>query len=138
MKVMFVTTWFPTAVAPTRGSFVVRDTLAIARHQQVRLVHLVPPADDDGTRRLVHEGIEVLRIPMDPRRPDQVLQAARHLRRALQGVDVVHSMAFSSLLPLALRRPPAPWIHTEHWSALTTPATLRSEEHTSELQSRGQ
>src|SRR5690625_7934480 len=61
---------------------------------------------------------------MDPRRPDQVLQAARHLRRALQGVDVVHSMAFSSLLPLALRRPPAPWIHTEHWSALTTPATL--------------
>src|SRR5699024_6681236 len=29
-----------------------------------------------------------------------------------------------SLLPLALRRPPAPWIHTEHWSALTTPATL--------------
>jgi|GEM_PF-156221 len=124
MKVTVVTTWFPTAVAPTRGSFVVRDTLAIARHQQVRLVHLVPPADDDGTRRLVHEGIEVLRIPMDPRRPDQVLQAARHLRRALQGVDVVHSMAFSSLLPLALRRPPAPWIHTEHWSALTTPATL--------------
>src|SRR5690625_4094926 len=124
MKVTVVTTWFPTAGAPTRGSFVVRDTLAIARHQQVRLVHLVPPADDDGTRRLVHEGIEVLRIPMDPRRPDQVLQAARHLRRALQGVDVVHSMAFSSLLPLALRRPPAPWIHTEHWSALTTPATL--------------
>src|SRR5699024_8542347 len=63
MKVTVVTTWFPTAVAPTRGSFVVRDTLAIARHQQVRLVHLVPPADDDGTRRLVHEGIEVLRIP---------------------------------------------------------------------------
>src|SRR5690625_4644106 len=124
MKVTVVTIWCPTAVAPTRGSFVVGDTLAIARHQQVRLVHLVPPADDDGTRRLVHEGIEVLRIPMDPRRPDQVLQAARHLRRALQGVDVVHSMAFSSLLPLALRRPPAPWIHTEHWSALTTPATL--------------
>src|SRR5699024_6130754 len=122
MKVTVVTTWFPTAVAPTRGSFVVRDTLAIARHQQVRLVHLVPPADDDGTRRLVHEGIEVLRIPMDPRRPDQVLQAARHLRRALQGVGVVHSMALSSLLPLA--PPPAPSAHPAPGAALPPPATL--------------
>lgn len=124
MKVTVVTTWFPTTVAPSRGSFVVRDTLSIARHNDVRLVHLVPPADDDGTRRLTHEGIDVLRIPMDPRRPGQVLKASRQLRRALRGADVVHSMAFSSLLPLALRRPAAPWLHTEHWSALTTPATL--------------
>lgn len=124
MKVTVVTTWFPTTLAPSRGSFVVRDTLSIARHHDVRLVHLVPPADDDDTRRLLHAGIDVLRIPMDPRRPSQVLRAARQLRHALHGADVVHSMAFSSLLPLALRRPAAPWIHTEHWSALTTPATL--------------
>lgn len=124
MRITVVTTWFPTTVAPSRGSFVVRDVQAIARHAEVRLVHLVPPADDDGTRRLVHEGIEVLRIPMDPKRPDQVLAAARALRRAYTGADLVHSMAFSSLLPLALRRPTVPWLHTEHWSALTTPATL--------------
>lgn len=124
MKVTVVTTWFPTGVAPSRGSFVLRDTLAIAAHADVRLVHLVPPADDDGTRRLVRSGIDVLRIPMDPRRPDQVLQAARTLRVALRGADVVHSMAFSTLLPLTLRRPPVPWVHTEHWSALTTPETL--------------
>lgn len=124
MKVTVVTTWFPTTVAPSRGSFVVRDALSIARHHEVRLVHLVPPADDDGTRRVLHAGMDVLRIPMDPRRPGQILQASRQLRSALRGSDVVHSMAFSSLLPLALRRPAAPWIHTEHWSALTTPATL--------------
>ncbi|RRR21084.1 glycosyltransferase [Brachybacterium saurashtrense] len=124
MRVTAVTTWFPTQAAPSRGAFVVRDLQAIAAHAEVRLVHLVPPADDDGTRRLVHEGLEVLRIPMDPRRPDQVLRASRALARAMRGADLVHSMAFSSLLPLALRRPDVPWLHTEHWSALTTPSTL--------------
>jgi glycosyltransferase involved in cell wall biosynthesis len=124
MRATLLTTWFPTRTAPSRGSFVVRDARAIAEHAQVRLVHLVPPADDDGTRRLEHEGLDVLRIPMDPRRPDQVLAAARALGPATAGADVVHSMAFSTLLPLALRRPRAPWLHTEHWSALTTPETL--------------
>lgn len=124
MRITVITTWFPTDVAPSRGSFVVRDTLAIARHAEVRLVHLVPPADDDGSRRLVHEGIDVLRIPMDPKRPDHIVRAARALKDAVRGADAVHSMAFSSLLPLALRRPDVPWIHTEHWSALTTPSTL--------------
>ena len=95
MRVVAVTTWFPTEVAPSRGSFVVRDLHAIARHAEVSLVHLVPPADDDGSRRLVHEGIDVLRIPMDPKRPDQVLAASRALSRALRGADLVHSMAFS-------------------------------------------
>lgn len=124
MRVTVVTTWFPTAEAPSRGAFVVRDALAIARHAEVRVVHLVPPADDDGSRRLVHEGLDVLRIPMDPRRPDQILRASNALVAAVDGSDVVHSMAFSALLPLVLRRPRQPWIHTEHWSALTTPATL--------------
>lgn len=122
--VTVVTTWFPTQHAPSRGSFVVRDCLAIAEHAEVRVVHLVPAADDDGTRRLTHEGLEVLRIPMTTRRPDHILRVAAQLPAALAGSDVVHSMAFSSLLPLALRRPRMPWIHTEHWSALTTPTTL--------------
>lgn len=124
MRVTVVTTWFPTLLAPSRGSFVVRDALAIARHAEVRVVHLVPPADDDGSRRLSHEGLDVLRIPMDPRNPAQILRAARALVPATAGSDLVHSMAFSSLLPLSVRRPRMPWIHTEHWSALTTPSTL--------------
>ncbi|MDO5663099.1 MAG: hypothetical protein Q4G40_10415, partial [Brachybacterium sp.] len=69
MRITAVSTWFPTAEAPSRGSFVLRDLHAIAQHHEVRLVHLVPEQDDDGTRRQVIEGVEVLRIPMTPRRP---------------------------------------------------------------------
>lgn len=127
MLVTAVTTWFPTAVAPSRGSFVVRDVQAIAQgpgRPTVRVVHLVPPQDDDGTRTLVHDGIEVLRIPMAPSRPASVLAAARALQPSLAEADLVHSMAISALLPFTLHRPRAPWVHTEHWSALSTPASL--------------
>ena len=123
-NVVAVSTWFPTSRSPSRGAFVVRDVQAIAQHADIRLVHLVPPHDDDGTRHTVHEGIDVLRIPMDPKRPDSLVRAARALARAVRGADLVHTMAISSLLPFAVLRPDAPWVHTEHWSGLTTPATL--------------
>lgn len=119
-----VSTWFPTESSPSRGAFVVRDLAAISRHALVRLVHLVPPQDDDGTRRLRHGELEVLRIPMDPRSPLSVAHAARVLPAALRDSDIVHTMAISSLLPFGLRRPRAAWVHTEHWSGLTTPSTL--------------
>ncbi|MEE1649573.1 glycosyltransferase [Brachybacterium sp. J144] len=129
MRITAVSAWFPTAAAPSRGSFVLRDLLAIARHHEVRLVHLVPPQDADGTVREVVEGLEVLRVPMSPRRPAEVLSAARALGPALAGADVVHTMAFPSLLPFSVPGlSPVPqdaaWVHTEHWSALSTPASL--------------
>lgn len=124
MRITAVTTWFPTAKAPSRGSFVVRDLHAIRRVHAARVVHLVAPGDDDGTRRSRHEGIEVLRIPMNPTDPLSIARAAHALPRALRGAQIVHSMAFSSLEALALARPRVPWVHTEHWSALTNPDTL--------------
>lgn len=129
MTVAAVTPWFPTVRAPSRGAFVVRDLAAIAGHGDVRLIHLVPPQDDDGIRRLRHPlpgggDVEVVRVPMSPRSPASVLAAARALPALLEGADVVHTMALPALLPFALRRPAAPWVHTEHWSALTTPETL--------------
>lgn len=124
MRITAVTTWYPTTRAPARGSFVVRDLAAIATLHEVRVVHLVPPGDDDATRRLRHEGVEVLRIPMRPADPVSVARAARALGPALKDAQIVHSMAFSALEPLALSRPRVPWVHTEHWSALTTPGTL--------------
>lgn len=128
-SVTAVTPWFPTERAPSRGAFVVRDLAAIARHGEVRLIHLVPPHDDDGTRLLRHPlpgggEVEVVRVPMSPRSPASVLAAARALPALLEGADVVHTMALPALLPFALRRPVVPWVHTEHWSALTTPETL--------------
>ncbi|MCT1431766.1 glycosyltransferase family 4 protein, partial [Brachybacterium muris] len=125
MRITSVTTWFPTATASSRGSFVVRDLQAIQEHHDVRVVHLVPPQDDDGSRRTVIAGIDTLRIPMNPRDPRSVLRASRHLRAALHDAELVHSMAFSALLPfLTGIDPDVPWVHTEHWSAITTPATL--------------
>lgn len=129
MRITAVSAWFPTEAAPSRGSFVLRDALAIARHHDVRVVHLVPPQDDDGITRTQAQGLDVLRIPMAPSSPRDVVRAARALRSALQGADVVHTMAFPTLLPFSvpgLRPVPcgAAWVHTEHWSALSTPGSL--------------
>ncbi|QDB78460.1 glycosyltransferase family 4 protein [Georgenia wutianyii] len=125
MRVVAVSTWFPTSVAPSSGAFVVKDALAIASlGHDVRVVHLVPPHQDDGTRSLVHEGLPVRRVPMGTTNPLDVVRAARALTPLLAGGDLVHSMAISSLLPLSLHRPAAPWVHTEHWSGLTSPQNL--------------
>ncbi|WP_136313941.1 glycosyltransferase [Actinomyces procaprae] len=128
MRVLAVTTWFPTAVAPSRGSFVVNNLHAIGRAHELRVIHLVSPGDDDGTRQQVHEGIRVRRVPMNPQSPAEVARAARAVSAALRSdsftPQILHTMAASALEPAALLRPQLPWIHTEHWSALTAPETL--------------
>ncbi len=129
MRVTVVTTWLPTDRAPGSGSFVLRDSAAIRdAGQDVRIIHLVPPRHDDGARHRIMEGMRVLSIPMTPASPLSVAAAARRLRPALDGADVLHSMAMSSLLPLTAldhaRALTLPWVHTEHWSGLTNPDTL--------------
>ncbi|MCL6424236.1 glycosyltransferase [Brachybacterium sp. JHP9] len=147
MLVTIVTTWFPTAARPAVGPFVLRDARAIAATSgsRVRVVHLIPPSDlaaDGGAARIAvpvraqsalpaaREGtgadegsIEVLRIPFAPQDPRTWAGARAPLAAALRGSDAVHSMAISSLLALRMVQVPAPWVHTEHWSALTTPAS---------------
>ncbi|WP_181009898.1 glycosyltransferase [Ornithinimicrobium sufpigmenti] len=63
---------------------------------------------------------------MSTTRPDHVLAARRALRPLVESADLLHTMAFSSLLPLAGMRGriPVPWVHTDHWSGLTTPESL--------------
>ncbi|MDO5079966.1 glycosyltransferase [Buchananella hordeovulneris] len=125
MRIICVTTWFPTETKPGLGAFTVRDLQAIAAQgHEVRVVHLVSPGVDDGSRELHHAGFPVRRIPMQPTNPLSILRAGRQLRRYLRGADVVHTMAISSLLPFVFTRPRLPWVHTEHWSGLTTPGTL--------------
>lgn len=127
MRVVAVTTWFPTELAPTTGTFTVADARAIQARQDVsdvRVIHLVPPHQDDGVRHLTYAGLEVTRIPMSTRSPVQILRAGRQLKAAVAGADVVHTMAFPTLLAMAWWRPRGIWVHTEHWSGLTTPGTL--------------
>jgi glycosyltransferase involved in cell wall biosynthesis len=138
MRVLAVTTWFPTPGHPSVGAFVVRDLAAIASTgHDVAVVHLCPPqqwADGgqpqgapSGEQVVTGEqvaGFPVTRVLMPTTDPRRIAAAGRWLRRAAEGADLVHTMAFSALLPMAWWRPAAPWVHTEHWSGLTAPDTL--------------
>jgi glycosyltransferase involved in cell wall biosynthesis len=132
MRVLAVTTWLPTRSHPSTGAFVVKDVRAVAEQgHDVALVHLAPPGQldpgvleadsvlgDHGAR------VPITRIPMSTTDPRQVHAAGQRLRSMAEGADLVHTMAFSTLLPTAWWRPAAPWVHTEHWSGLTAPHTL--------------
>lgn len=133
MRVLVVTTWFPTAASPATGVFVARDVAAIARRHEVQVLHLVAPrllGDEDGAAGADAAdgpgatGYAVERLAMDPRRPDHVRRARRRVQALAREADVVHTMAVSALLPMTGRRPDVPWVHTEHWSGLLAPATL--------------
>ncbi|MFK5689461.1 glycosyltransferase [Ornithinimicrobium sp. LYQ92] len=129
MRVLVVTTWFPTPSSPATGIFVARDVAAVAARHEVVVLHLVAPslAEPEAAGADLPPGpggAVVERLVMDPRRPDQVLRAARRAAELAAGADVVHTMAISALLPFAVRRPRRPWVHTEHWSGLGAPETL--------------
>ena len=131
MRVLAVTTWLSTPSHPAMGSFVIKDARAIASlGHQVVVAHLVPPHQQDETeplpRRDAVGGLRVLRIPMSTTSPGQILAARRALRPLIGRAELLHTMAFSSLLPLAGLGPrlPVPWVHTDHWSGLTTPESL--------------
>lgn len=127
MRVLVVTTWYPTSSAPGAGVFVARDAAAIATRHDVRVLHLVAPrllGEGDAEGSVADGDVQVERLPMDPRRPDQVLRAARRIRELAAHADVVHTMAVSALLPMTGWRPRVPWVHTEHWSGIIAPDSL--------------
>lgn len=128
MRILLVTTWFPSAGQPAVGSFVMRDAQAIAEYgHDVQVVHLRPgvsPARAGSDQVAEVDGLPVTTLAMSPRRPDQVLSAGAALRRMSASADVLHSVAISSLLPLVGSRPTPAWVHTEHWSGLADPDTL--------------
>lgn len=124
MKVLAVTTWYPTSAAPGTGVFVQRDCGALALDHEVTVVHLAPArALGEGPAETVDGPLRVIRVPLDWRRPDQLVRAAARLAGMYADYDLVHSMAFSAMIPMALRRPRVPWVHTEHWSALGQPSS---------------
>lgn len=120
VRVLVLTTWYPSGERPRETPFVARHVRAIARHHDVRVLHLqllrTGPCVQESW-----EGVPVARLPLHPLRPATVLRAHRRIGRFLPGADVVHTMAFSAALvaiPFALRRP---WVHTEHWNGVLTP-----------------
>lgn len=131
MRVLVVTTWYPTPSAPGTGIFVARDVAALASRHEVHVLHLCAPRlmdAGDGSEQAA-EGEQpgvatVERLPMDPRRPDHILRATRRIRELSEHADLIHTMAVSALLPMATWRPSTPWVHTEHWSGVIAPDSL--------------
>ncbi|MUN64032.1 glycosyltransferase [Kocuria sediminis] len=124
MRVLVVSTWYPSAERPGETPFVPRHVRAISRHHDVRVVH-VRLLRTGPARGEVWDGVPVLRVPFHPLRPRTLLQAYRVLSRGVRGAELVHSMAFSTALvlaPLAVARLLGrPWVHTEHWNGVHTP-----------------
>lgn len=124
MKVLVVTTWFPSVEAPQTGTFVADDVALLAATHEVVVVHLAPPRQVDSARTEVIDGVTIVRVPMSPSRPDHLVRVGPVLRRHLADAGLLHTMALSSLLPFASIRVRIPWVHTEHWSGLIAPETV--------------
>ncbi|MGX5357965.1 glycosyltransferase family 4 protein [Kocuria sp. KH4] len=124
MRVLVVSTWYPSAERPGETPFVPRHVRAVSRHHDVRVVH-VRLLRTGPVRGEVWDGVPVLRVPFHPLRPRTLLRAYRILLRGLRGAELVHSMAFSAALVLAplaaARLLGRPWVHTEHWNGVHTP-----------------
>jgi glycosyltransferase involved in cell wall biosynthesis len=134
MKILVIATWYPHQESPTEAPFNAEHVEAIrGQGHQVRVVHvrlgtaLAMPADTNGS----WEGVPVRRIAADPKRPGTLLATQRLLTREMAWADVVHTMAFSSVLvalPAWAARTAAgrgrPWVHTEHWNGVVNPASV--------------
>lgn len=139
MRILVVTTWFPGLHNPAEAPFVVDHVRALqSLGHRVRVVHVqlgsrlkphLRPAVA-GAQWDVWEGIEVLRTVMSPRHPARLRTGLATIRRQLRFADVLHTMAFSSILaalvPWIMHRPgrAVPWVHTEHWTGALDPSSV--------------
>jgi glycosyltransferase involved in cell wall biosynthesis len=123
VRILLVTTWYPSRLAPSSGIFVAKDVDLLAREHDVHVVHLISPRllgpDEPDTGP-----VRVTRIPMSTANPLHLIRARRRLESLIAESDLVHTQAFSALLPFAFRRPKRPWVHTEHWSGVPRPESV--------------
>lgn len=131
MKVAIVTPWFPNPVNPSSGVFVLKDARALRDYgHDMHIFHLVPPHEASEDMPPEVDGLPVVRIPMSTSNPLSIRRAAKVLRPLLEGFDILHTQALSAIEPFVFVKPSLPWIHTEHWSGITTPDTLSTVQRT--------
>jgi glycosyltransferase involved in cell wall biosynthesis len=125
VRVLFVTTSYPSEESPAAGVFVLEHARAAARHADVAVLHLDRRHDARGIsiRREQDALLPLWRVGY-PYRPTALSVAAhvaaglagyRAIRRAGFDPDVVHAHFFLSALPAALFG--KPMVETEHWTA---------------------
>ncbi|MBM7504156.1 glycosyltransferase family 4 protein [Agromyces aurantiacus] len=127
MRILIVTPWFPTADASASGRFVAREAAALGEEHEVTVLHLDwQRARADAT----HEGpFALTRVPLSRARPGDYRRARATVAEASRSADVVHTHSLTGLIPWRGKRPAnRPWVHSEHWSGLTAPETLRPAE----------
>jgi glycosyltransferase involved in cell wall biosynthesis len=125
VKVLAISTWYPSADIPTEAPFNHEHVKAIRSEHSIRVVH-VRLRSSAASVSEVFEGVSVSRVSLDLRRPWSILAVFACLRREMKDADVVHSMAFSTILivlPMWLTARIA-WVHTEHWNGVTNPASV--------------
>ncbi|MDJ0312976.1 glycosyltransferase [Arthrobacter sp. H35-D1] len=134
MKILVIATWYPHEENPAEAPFNAEHVEAIrGQGHEVRVVHarlgtaLRMPEETNG----LWEGVPVRRVLADPKHPATLLACERLLAREMAWADVVHTMAFSSILlavPAWSARTMAgrgsPWVHTEHWNGVVNPASV--------------
>lgn len=137
MRVLVLTTWFPGEHNPAEAPFNLDHVRALqhAGHE-VRVIHI--GLGTAGHNRLGNraesdywENVPVLRMPIDPSKPLNAFITQLRLTRELRGVDVLHTMAFSSILTVMIpwlarwlfSKEPT-WVHTEHWTGALDPASV--------------
>lgn len=125
MKVLFVTTSYPSVEAPATGVFVLEHARAAARHADIAVLHLDRRHDARGISVRREDGAEFptwrARYPYRP----TALSVAAHVAAGLAGYravrrsgfdpDLVHAHFFLAALPAALMR--KPMVESEHWTA---------------------
>ncbi len=124
-----VTPWFPNSAATESGIFVLRDALALTRQHDVRVIHLDSEAGAPSRAGKDEvEGVSVVRVPFNRRNLLHWWRVLKLVKRASATSDVVHTHSLTGIIQFAFRRPGGKtrWVHTEHWSGLTSPETLTS------------
>ncbi|MUK01784.1 glycosyltransferase [Vibrio cholerae] len=125
MKVIAVATWYPSLEIPTEAPFNQEHVKAIQSQHSVRVVH-VRLRSSAASSTDVYDGVSVSRVSLNLSRPWSIFKVCSCIRREMKEADVLHSMAFSTILMvlpvwLTARRP---WVHTEHWNGVTNPASV--------------
>lgn len=134
MKILVLATWYPHDENPAEAPFNADHVEAIrGRGHEVRVIHvrlgtsLAMPKRTSGD----WEGTPVRRLLADPKRPATLLRTMRTISREMAWADIVHTMAFSSILvgmvPWAARTVVGlgrAWVHTEHWNGVVNPASV--------------
>ncbi len=125
MRVLILTTWFPSLQAPAQAPFNLLHAQAVAAHQDVTVVH-VRLGGRGAVSQATVGGLPVTSVPLRIQSPGSYWHLFRTVWRAVRDAEVLHTMAFSAAL-VAVTLPGwrrLNWVHTEHWSGMTSPETV--------------